>query len=94
MGLRYGSLFSGVDAASLAWGPLGWTAAFFSEIEPFPSSVPNLGDITATDFVDRAKALGPVDVLVGGPPCTSFSQAGLRNSLSDKRGNLTLRFEE
>lgn len=100
--LIYGSLFSGIEAASVAWEPLGWRPAWFSEIEPFPCAVldhywpdvPNLGDITATDFAGRAKAMGPVDLVVGGSPCQAFSVAGLRESLDDDRGNLTLRYVE
>lgn len=71
-----------------------------SEIEPFPCAVmaarhpnnQNLGDILAPDFIERAKALGPLDIMVGGPPCQAFSIAGLRGSLSDPRGNLSLRW--
>ena len=96
----YGSLCSGIEAASLAWEPLGWTPAYFAEVEPFPSAVlhhhwpnvPNLGDMTADDFIDRAAQHGPVDVLVSGTPCQSFSVAGLRGGLDDERGNLALQF--
>ena len=96
----YGSLCSGIEAASLAWEPLGWTLAYFAEVEPFPSAVlhhhwpnvPNLGDMTADDFIDRAAQHGPVDVLVSGTPCQSFSVAGLRGGLDDERGNLALQF--
>ncbi|MDI3260311.1 MAG: DNA cytosine methyltransferase [Sinobacteraceae bacterium] len=74
--MRYLSLFSGIEAASVAWHPLGWTPLAFAEIEKFPSQVlahhypdvPNLGDITASDFVSRASAHLP-DVFVGGSPC-------------------------
>lgn len=52
--MRYASVCSGVEAASLAWEILGWEPAFFSEIEPFPCAVlasrwpkvPNLGDMS------------------------------------------------
>ena len=37
--IRYGSVCSGVEAASLAWIPLGWEAAFYAEVEPFPAAV-------------------------------------------------------
>lgn len=100
--MRYGSVCSGVEAASVAWHPLGWEGAFVSEVEKFPCAVlahhwpkiPNLGDLTAPDFIDRAKACGPIDLLVGGTPCQAFSVAGLRKSLGDARGNLTLRYLE
>jgi DNA (cytosine-5)-methyltransferase 1 len=84
--MRYLSLFSGIEATSLAWQLLGWTPVAFSEIDPFCCellrqrfpNVPNLGDVTATDFVDQAKSLGQIDLVVGGSPCQSFSVAGLR----------------
>jgi DNA (cytosine-5)-methyltransferase 1 len=93
--IRFGSVCSGIEAASVAWGPLGWHAAFFAEIDAFPSAVlshrfpetPNLGDFTAIDAT-----AGPIDVLMGGTPCQSFSVAGLRKGLDDDRGNLALEF--
>lgn len=90
----YGSVCSGIEAATVAWHPLGWTPAFFSEIEPFPSrvlahhypQVPNRGDMTKfAEWPDAA-----IDVLVGGTPCQSFSVAGLRKGMADPRGNLAL----
>jgi len=90
----FGSVCSGIEAASAAWHPLGWQAAFFSEIEKFPSrvlahhypTVPNLGDMTKfKDWPDAS-----LDVLVGGTPCQSFSVAGLRKGMADPRGNLAL----
>ena len=98
----FGSVCSGIEAASVAWMPLGWKAAWFSEIEKFPKAVlkhhypdtPDLGDMTAPDFIDRARERGPINLLVGGCPCQSFSVAGLRGGLKDKRGGLTLRFVE
>ena len=94
--MRYISLFSGIEAASVAWHPLGWEPVAFAEIEPFPSAVlahhypdvPNLGDITTVDW----SAYAGVDVLVGGSPCQSFSVAGLRRGLADPRGNLALEY--
>lgn len=99
MTLRYLSLCSGIEAASVAWQPLGWQAIAFAEIEPFPSAVlahhypdvPNLGDMT---LIDGRQYRGAVDVLVAGTPCQSFSVAGARRGLDDERGNLTLKFLE
>ncbi len=99
MPLVYGSVCSGIEAATAAWEPLGWRAAFFAEIEPFPSAVlahrhpatANLGDMTA---IDGSAWRGKIDVLVGGTPCQAFSVAGLRKSLDDSRGNLALKFVE
>lgn len=92
MGFRYVSIFSGVEAATLAWEPLGWEAVAFSEIEPFPCAVlaqrwpdvPNLGDITKINW--KEKIDGPVDLVVGGSPCQSFSVAGKREGLKGASG--------
>lgn len=92
----YGSVCSGIEAATAAWHPLGWKPAFFSEIEPFPRAVlshhypdtPLHGDFTTIG----ADEYGPIDLLVGGTPCQSFSIAGLRGGLDDDRGNLALEF--
>ena len=94
--VNYGSVFSGIEAATVAWHPLGWNPAFFAEIERFPRvvlkhhypDVPNLGDVTR--FKEWPDA--DIDVLVGGSPCQSFSVAGLRKGLDDPRGNLMLTY--
>lgn len=100
--MKYGSVCSGIEAASKAWEPLGWNPAWFSEIEPFPSAVlahhwpevTNLGDMTKiADSVCTGDVEAP-DVLVGGTPCQAFSIAGLREGLSDDRGQLTLSYVE
>ena len=96
--MRYGSLCSGIEAASVAWEPLGWQPAWFAEIEPFPSAVlahhwphvPNHGDMTQLVGKILNGSVEAPDVLVGGTPCQAFSVAGLRGSLDDERGNLTL----
>lgn len=104
--LTYGSVCSGIEAASVAWEPLGWRPKFFAEIEAFPSAVlahhygsnlpgeplskngvPNYGDFTTIPG-----DAGPVDLLVGGTPCQSFSVAGKRLGLDDPRGNLALEY--
>ena len=100
--LTYGSVCSGIEAATVAWHPLGWRAAWFSEIEPFPSAVlahhypdvPNLGDMTTIAARVLRGSVPAPDVLVGGTPCQAFSVAGQRESLADERGNLTLRYVE
>jgi DNA (cytosine-5)-methyltransferase 1 len=100
--MRYGSVCSGIEAASVAWKPLGWKAAWFSEIEAFPSAVlkhhwpevANLGDMTALPERVESGEIEAPDVLVGGTPCQAFSVAGNRESLSDARGNLTLTYVE
>ncbi len=94
--MKYGSVCSGVEAATAAWHPLGWEPQWFSEIEKFPSAVlahhypdvPNLGDMT--EFKEWPN--DPIDLLVGGTPCQSFSVAGLRKGLDDPRGNLMLTY--
>lgn len=104
--MRYLSICSGIEAATVAWHPLGWSPVGFAEIETFPSAVlahhygsnmpgeplasngvPNHGDFT-TLIVNPPDC----DLLVGGTPCQAFSIAGLRLSLADDRGNLSLQF--
>ena len=98
--MRFGSVCSGIEAASVAWHPLGWEAAWLSEIEPFPCAVlkhhypdvPNHGDMTLLpDRILSGEVEAP-DLFCGGTPCQAFSVAGLRNSLADARGNLSLTF--
>jgi len=93
--MKYLSVCSGVEAATVAWHPLGWNPIGYAEIETFPSAVlnhhyptvPNLGDITK---YKEWNINGTVELLVGGTPCQAFSVAGLRKGLEDPRGNLTL----
>lgn len=100
--MKFGSVCSGIEAASVAWEPLGWRAAWLSEIEPFPCSVlahhwphvPNLGDMTTIRARILAGEVEAPDVFTGGTPCQAFSVAGKRGSLSDERGNLSLEFCE
>ena len=98
----FGSVCSGIDAASVAWLPLGWRAAWFSEIEAFPSAVlahhypdvVNLGDMTLiADKIVSGEVAAP-DILVGGTPCQAFSVAGARKGLADDRGQLTIKYAE
>jgi DNA (cytosine-5)-methyltransferase 1 len=94
--VKYLSVCSGIEAATVAWHSFGWEPWAFAEIEAFPSAVlahhypdvPNLGDMTKfQEWPDAA-----IDVLVGGTPCQSFSVAGLRKGLDDPRGNLMLTY--
>ena len=96
--MKYLSVCSGIEAATVAWHSLGWKAAAYSEIEPFPSAVlahhypdvPNVGDMNK--FKEWNIEPGSIDLLVGGTPCQSFSVAGLRKGLDDPRGNLMLTY--
>jgi len=99
--MNFISICSGIEAASVAFEPLGWKAIGFSEIEPFPCAVlahhypdvPNFGDMTK--FREWPESVfANADAIVGGPPCQAFSIAGLRNGLEDARGNLTLVYVE
>lgn len=102
MALTFGSVCSGIEAASVAWEPLGWIPAWFSEIEPFPCELldqrlpwaMNYGDMTTLPERIRAREIEAPDLLCGGTPCQAFSVAGKRQSLADNRGNLTLIFCE
>ena len=95
--LKYGSVCSGVEAATVAWHDLGFEPQWFSEVDAFPSAVlqhhypnvPNHGDMTKFKEWNNDKT---IDLLVGGTPCQSFSVAGLRKGLSDPRGNLMLTY--
>lgn len=95
--MNYISLFSGIEAASVAWEPLGWNPVAFAEIEPFCCDllarrfpdVPNLGDVSGVDWTEYE---GSVDVIIGGSPCQAFSMAGRRLGLMDERGLLMLEF--
>ncbi|WP_323063516.1 DNA (cytosine-5-)-methyltransferase [Aeromonas jandaei] len=98
----YGSVCSGIEAASLAWEQLGWNPAWFAEIESFPSAVlahhwphvTNLGDMTKiATAVLKGDVVAP-DILVGGTPCQAFSVAGAREGLADDRGFLTIKYVE
>lgn len=96
--MRFASVCSGIESASVAWCPLGWEPVLFSEISPFPCAVlayhypqvPNLGDLNGF----RSWPDAVFDVLVGGTPCQSFSVAGFRAGLGDPRGNLALVYLE
>ena len=93
--MRYLSLFSGIEAASVAWEPLGWTPVAFAEVDPFARAllahrfpaVPNLGDVSAITDAQIA-AIGPIDVVVGGSPCQDLSVAGKRAGLAGARSSL------
>jgi len=92
--MKYLSICSGIEAATVAWKPLEWEAIAFSEIEPFCNTLlayrypdtPNLGDMKNY----KEWNIGAIDIMVGGTPCQSFSIAGLRKGLDDPRGNLML----
>lgn len=100
--MRFGSVCSGIEAASVAWEPLEWEAAWLAEIEPFPSAVlahhypdvPNYGDMTLLLAKILSGEIEAPDMLCGGAPCQAFSVAGNRQSLDDARGNLSLTFCE
>lgn len=100
--MKYGSVCSGIEAASVAWEPLGWKPAWFAEIEKFPSAVlathwptvANFGDMTLLAHKVEMNEIEAPDLIVGGTPCQSYSIGGKRKGLSDQRGLLTLKFVE
>ncbi|WP_353851277.1 DNA cytosine methyltransferase [Acinetobacter sp.] len=98
--ITYGSVCSGIEAATVAWHSLGWIPSWFAEIEKFPNqvlqhhypNVRNIGDMTLIKQMIKDNEIDAPDILVGGTPCQAFSVAGLRNSLDDDRGQLSLEF--
>jgi DNA (cytosine-5)-methyltransferase 1 len=94
--MKYLSLFSGIEAATVAWKSLGWKAVAFAEFEDFPKAVlahhypniPDLGDVTKITE-EQIIALGPFDVLVGGSPCQDLSLAGKRAGMKNDDGSTT-----
>lgn len=102
MPITYGSVCSGIEAATVAWHPLNWRAAWYAEIEPFPSAVlthhypdtPNHGDMTRLAAMVLSVKIQAPEVLVGGTPCQAFSVAGMREGLADPRGALTIKYVE
>ena len=96
--MKYISVCSGIEAATVAWHHMGWQPVGFAEIEKFPSQVlahhypdvPNYKDLTQHE--QWPVESGSVDLLVGGTPCQAFSVAGLRRGMDDARGQLTLEF--
>ncbi len=96
--MKVGSICTGVATECLAWHPLGWRSQWFAENDPFCCAllkqrypkIPNYGDVLEMDF-ERCK---PIDILVAGTPCQSFSAAGRGEGLDDPRGRLSLRFCE
>ena len=90
--MKYLSLFSGIEAATVAWHPLGWTPVSFSEIDKTASKflaetyphVPNLGDVTKITE-EMVKSLGKIDLIIGGSPCQDLSIAGKQRGLDGAR---------
>lgn len=100
--MQFGSVCSGIEAASVAFNPLGMHAAWLAEIDEFPSAVlahhypntPNIGDMAVLPDLIRSGFVTAPEMLCGGTPCQAFSMAGNRQSLDDDRGNLSLIFCE
>lgn len=100
--IKVGSICSGIEAASVAWGDLGFSFEWFSEISKFPSlllkskypNTPNLGDMCDLPEKLTSEIVPAPDLICGGTPCQAFSLAGWKKGLEDVRGNLTLKFVE
>lgn len=100
--MKFGSVCSGIEAASLAFKPIGMEPVWFSEVAAFPSKVlayhhpdiPNLGDMNDVPDLIKDGTIEAPDILCGGTPCQAFSLAGWKEGLIDSRGQLTLKFIE
>jgi len=100
--IKVGSICSGIEAASVAWGDIGFSFEWFSEISKFPSlllktkypKIPNLGDMCDLPEKLTTEIVSAPDLICGGTPCQAFSLAGWKKGLEDVRGNLTLKFVE
>ena len=98
--ISVGSVCSGIEAASVAWGDIGFNFQWFSEIAPFPSKIlstkhphiANLGDMCEIPEKLKNGIVHAPDLICGGTPCQAFSLAGWKKGLDDNRGNLTLKF--
>lgn len=96
----YGSVCSGIEAASFVLEPMGVKPLWLSEIADFPkkflvSSYPyikNLGDMNDIPPLIYNGIAETPDLLCGGTPCQAFSLAGWKNGLNDDRGQLTLKY--
>ena len=100
MPISVGSVCSGIEAASVAWGAQGFSFKWFSEIAPFPSkllalkypNIPNVGNMVDIPEMLEHGLIEAPDIICGGTPCQAFSYAGWQKGLKDGRGNLTLKF--
>ena len=96
----YGSLCSGIEAASFVLEPLNMHPLWLSEIAEFQSRflatryphAPNLGDMNDIPEKITNREVAAPDLLCGGTPCQAFSLAGWRNGINDDRGQLTLKY--
>ena len=106
--ITFGSGCSGIEAASVAWEPIGFTPVWFAQFDPehdyskgsdFPSALldhhwPHVPSLGDLTTVRHQIELGydAPDVFVAGTPCQAYSVAGKREGLSDERGALTLEY--
>ena len=94
--MKYISVCSGIAADHQAFPAYGWECKLFSEIDPYASAVlkhhypniTNIGDFTKYEKYDT------IDLVIGGTPCQSFSNAGKRKGLDSANGQLMLKFVE
>ena len=99
------SLFSGAGGLDIGFDQAGFRTAAMVEFDPaccrtLRKNMPDVpvieGDINQieTSAILSAAGLKPLDaaLVIGGPPCQSFSLAGKRMGLDDPRGRLVLEF--
>jgi len=97
--MKYLSVCSGIEAASVAWSPLDWECVGLCDFASFPQKVlshhypntPLFSDITKLNSHEGYKKI-KFNLLVGGTPCQSFSDAGLNKGMDDIRGRISLEY--
>lgn len=94
---RYASLFCGGGGLDLGFSLAGFSPAYSSDIvSQFAETVKrnlnhfaeaaDVSKLSGAEIIDKSQ--GEIDVVIGGPPCQSFSILGSRGSTNDPRGQL------
>ncbi|MCY1166529.1 Modification methylase HpaII [compost metagenome] len=88
---RFIDLFAGIGGIRLPFQQLGGECVFSSEWDKFAQRTyaANYGEVPSGDITQIvASDIPDHDILMGGFPCQSFSQAGLKKGFEDTRGTM------